>query len=150
MLAPLGKCSISLPRKDLVVPIALERDQHRRRLVARVTGLLTIHETVVFLRTARADPAIETWPLIFDTRGATTDMTPEDVESAVATVDEIRRRSTIPRGHVAIIADDDLLYARMLLYETLLNEIGIGSVRAFRQPEAAERWLEIMHAAKYF
>ena len=77
-------------------------------------------------------------------------MTPEDVESPVATVDEIRRRSTMPRGHVAIIADGDLLYARMLLNETCLQELGIRSVRVFRQAEAAERWLEIMDASRYF
>ena len=118
--------------------------------MARVTGVLTIHEALVFLRKTLADPAIETWGLIFDTRGATTDMTEDDVESAVATVDEIRQRSTIPRGHVAIVADDDLIYARMLLYETRLNDIGIRSVRAFRQWNAAERWLEIMDAARYF
>ena len=145
-----GNCSISLPVKDLVVPIALDRDNLRRQLMARVTGVLTIYETLEFLQTARADPAVETWPLIFDTRGATTTITPEEVEAAVALVDEIRRASTISRGHVAILADDDRLYARMLLYETLLNEIGIRSVRAFRQAAAAERWLDIMHAARYF
>ena len=118
--------------------------------MARVTGVLSIHEALQFLRTATADAAIETWPLLFDTSGATTSITPEEIESAVAVVDEIRRTSTIPRGHVAIIADDNLLYARMLLYETLLNEIGIRTVRAFRQADAAERWLDIMHAARYF
>ena len=54
----------------------------------------------------------------------------------------------MPRGHVAIIADDDRLYARMLLYESCLNDIGIRSIRAFRQADAAERWLEIMHVAR--
>jgi hypothetical protein len=105
---------------------------------------------LVFLRKALADPAIKTWALIFDTRRSHHDMTPEDVEAAIATVAEIRGRSTIPRGHVAIIADDDLLYARMLLYETRVNDTGIRSLRAFRQAEAAERWLEIMDAARYF
>ena len=132
------------------MPIALDRDNLRRQLMARVTGVLTIYEALEFLQTARADPAVETWPLIFDTRGATTSMTPEEVEAAVAVVDAIRRTSTISRGHVAIIADDDRLYARMLLYETLLNEIGIRSVRAFRQAAAAERWLDIMQAARSF
>jgi hypothetical protein len=133
-----------------VVPIALERDHRRRLLTVRVTGVLTLREALDLLRTATADPAVETWPLIFDARGATTDMTPEDVESAVATVAEIHRTSTVPRGHVAIIADDDQLYVRMLLYETCLSDIGIRSVRAFRQAEAAERWLDIMHAARNF
>ena len=132
------------------MPIALERDNRRRQLMARVTGVLTIYEALEFLQAARADPAVETWPLIFDTRGATTTITPEEVEAAVALLDELRHTSTISRGHVAIIADDDRLYTRMLLYETLLNEVGIRSVRAFRQAEAAERWLDIMHAARYF
>jgi hypothetical protein len=132
------------------VPIALDRDNHRCQLMARVTGVLTIYETLEFLHTARADPAVETWPLLFDTRGATTSMTPEEVEAAVAVVDAIRRSSTIARGHVAIIADDDRLYARMVLFETLLNEIGVRSVRAFRQSAAAERWLSIMRAGAVF
>ena len=132
------------------MPIALDRDNLRRQLMARVTGVLTIYETLEFLQTARADPAVETWPLIFDTRGATTSITLEEVEAAVAVVDAIRRASTISRGDVAILADDDRLYARMLLYETLLNEIGIRSVRAFRQAAAAERWLDIMQAARSF
>jgi hypothetical protein len=136
--------------KEVVVPIALDRDNDRRQLMARVTGVLTIYEALSFLQTARADPAVETWPLILDTRGATTSMTPEEVEAAVAVVDAIRRSSTIARGHVAIIADDDRLYARMVLFETLLNEIGIRSARAFRQSGAAERWLDIMQGGKVF
>jgi hypothetical protein len=132
------------------VPIALGRDNLRRQLMARVTGVLTIYEALESLQAARADPAVETWPLIFDTRGATTSITREEVEAAVAVVDAIRHTSTISRGYVAIIADDDRLYARMLLYETLLNEIGIRSVRAFRQSGAAERWLDIMSGGEAF
>ena len=130
--------------------IVLERDIRQRRLVAQVTGVLTLQDALHFLRTARADPQVETWPLIFDTRGATTSMTTVDVESAIAMVEEIRRTSRIPRGHVAIIADDDLMFERLLLYEARLIEIGICSVRVFRQSNDAERWLEIMHAARYF
>ena len=49
-------------------------------------------------------------------------MTPEDVVVAVAMVEAIRCISSmISRGYVAIIADDDRLYARMLLYETLIG-----------------------------
>jgi hypothetical protein len=136
--------------EGLVVPIALDRDNLRRQLMARATGVLTIYEALSFLQSARADPAVDTWPLIFDTRGATTSITVEEVEAAVAVVAAIRHSSTISRGHVAIIADDDRLYTRMLLYETLLNEIGIRNVRAFRQSAAAERWLDIMHGGVVF
>ena len=118
--------------------------------MARVTGVLTIYEALEFLQRARADPAVETWPLIFDTRGATTSITPEEVDAAVAVVDAIRHSSTICRGHVAIIADDDRLYTRMLLYETLLNEIGIRNVRAFRQSRLRNAGWTSCTAARYF
>jgi hypothetical protein len=132
------------------MPISLERDMQRQRLLARVSGVLTITEALGFLRTARANPEIATWPLIFDARGATTTLTPDEVESAVDAVKEIRRTSSIPRGHVAIIADDDRMFERFCLYETRLFEIGIRIVRVFRDCDQAERWLEVMHATRHF
>jgi hypothetical protein len=130
--------------------IVLERDVRRRRLVARVTGELTFSDAVTFLRTARAAPDVDTWPLLFDTCGATTSITTEDVERFVAEVDEIRKRSPISRGHVAIVADDDALYDRFLLYETRMSEIGVRIIRVFRQRPDAEHWLEILSAARHF
>jgi hypothetical protein len=132
------------------MPITLERDIPRRRLLARVTGVLTIAEALDFLRSARANPGFETWPLIVDARGATTTLTPDEVESAVDAVKEIRRTSVIPWGHVAIIADVDRMFERLCLYERRLFEIGIRIVRVFRDCDEAERWLEVMHATRYF
>ena len=132
------------------MPISLERDIPRRRLLARATGVLTIADALEFLRRARGDPEIATWPLIFDARGATTTLTTDEVASAVDATLEIRRTSTIPRGHVAIIADDNQMFERFCLYETRLFAIGIRIVRVFRNSDEAQRWLEVMHATRYF
>jgi hypothetical protein len=130
--------------------ITLERDIPRRRFLARATGVLTIADAVAFLRTARGDPEIATWPLIFDARGTTTTVTTDEVESVVDATQEVRGTSTIPRGHVAIIADDDRLFERFCLYETRLFAMGIRIMRVFRDCDQAERWLEVMHATRYF
>ena len=53
-----------IPRPRLM-PITVEQDRRKRRLVARATGILTIEEILHFIRTARANPGIETWPLLF-------------------------------------------------------------------------------------
>jgi hypothetical protein len=38
-----------------------------------------------------------------------------------------------------MVADDDMLYQRFLLYETECAEIGVRVIRVFRQLEDAER-----------
>jgi hypothetical protein len=132
------------------MPISLERDIPRRRFLARATGVLTLADALEFLRTARADPETATWPLIFDARGTTTTVTTDEVESVVDATQEIRGASTIPRGHVAIIADDERMFERFCLYETRLFAIGIRILRVFRDCDEAERWLDVMHATRYF
>src|SRR5919202_4032096 len=109
--------------------ITLERDTPRRRLLARATGRLTLEEALTFIRTARASPDVETWPLLFDACGATTTITPDDVERLVGEIRNIVNHTVIPRGHVALVADDDVLFERLLLYETRTSEIGVRIIR---------------------
>jgi hypothetical protein len=52
------------------------------------------------------------------------------------------------RGHVAIVASDDAIYNGMLRYETGCAVAGIRVIRVFRQLPDAERWLEIVSAAR--
>jgi hypothetical protein len=59
------------------------------------------------------------------------------------------RASTLPRRvRDRARRHEGRIPVRMLLYETCLSDIGIRSVRAFRQAEAAERWLDIIDAAR--
>lgn len=136
-------------RTILPVPIEVERDQRRRWIVVRATGCLTIVEILTLIGTARADVEYRMWPMLFDARAATAEATDSDVEQAVAAV----RRATEeqgPRGYVAIVADDDRLFDRALLYETRCAEIGVRLVRVFRESSDAERWLEIVSASRHF
>ena len=82
-------------------------------------------------------------------RGADTDMKMSDVERAVAVV-RAAIKTGGPRGHVAIIADDDGLYRWMLAYETRCAEFEVRIIRVFRQRDDAEHWLEAVSAARHF
>jgi hypothetical protein len=130
------------------VPVDIAHDDDRRWIVVRGTGCVTIDEMVRVIQTARADVARRMTPLLFDARGATTDASEQDVALAV---DAVRQASAQgPRGHVAIVADDDRLYARMLLYEARCADCGIRVIRVFRQLADAETWLTIVSAARHF
>jgi hypothetical protein len=129
-------------------PVAIDLclDVRRKWLFARAHGSLSIEETITFIRTARAKIERRMWPLLFDARACRTRMTDGDIEQAVEAVRESARRGQ-QRGHVALVADDDVLYRRFLLYETECAGIGVGVIRVFRRLEHAGQWLEtISHA----
>jgi hypothetical protein len=104
---------------------------------------------LALIRTERATVEYQMWPMLFDARSATTDATDADVGEAVRSVGEAAQRQGT-RGHVAIVADDDVFYARMLLYETQCAAIGVRVIRVFRHVQDAERWLTIVSVAQNF
>lgn len=130
------------------VPCVVRRDETKRWIVVRASGALTLSEILDVIHTARATVQHQMWPMIVDARSATTEISENDIERAVDAVREASARG--PRGHVSLVADDDTLYARMLLYEARCADIGIRVIRAFRQLPDAERWLEIVSAARHF
>jgi hypothetical protein len=131
------------------VSVAFRYDQSRKWVIVRASGVLGIDEVLRLIATARNDVAYRMWPMMFDARSATTTATEADIETAVQAVTEAMR-SEGPRGHVALVADDDLLYERMLLYESRCADSGVRLIRAFRNSDEAERWLDIVSAARYF
>jgi len=128
------------------VPIEVIRDERRRWLRARASGILSFDETATFLTTVRDPIEFRMWPLLFDARSCSTDMTGADVDRAVAIVSATARRQR--RAHVAIAADDDQLFQWLLLYETKVAAAGVPIIRVFRQLPDAERWLDIVSAAR--
>jgi hypothetical protein len=129
------------------VAITVKRDERKRWLRAKGSGLLTLDELLVFLRTARSSQELRMWPMMFDGNGASTDMTKEDVDRAVAVVKHAID-TTGMRAHVAVATSDNRLYHWMLLYEARCAEVGVRLVRVFRQCDDAERWLDIVSAAR--
>ena len=129
------------------MPLTVTRDPARRWLLARAEGSLSITDVTEFLRTARASIELRMWPLLVDARSCGTSMTPADVAQAVDVVRQVAEQRQ-RRGHVALVADDDTLYRWFLDYETRCAEIGVRVIRVFRRNEDAERWLEIVSAAR--
>jgi hypothetical protein len=129
------------------VAITIARDEGKHWLRAKAVGVLTLDDLLAFLRTARSSQELRMWPLMFDGNGASTDMTDDDVARAVAVVRHVVE-TTGSRAHVAVATRDDRLYRWMLLYEAKCAEIGVRLVRVFRQQDDAERWLEIVSAAR--
>ena len=130
------------------MPVVISTDERRQWIWVRVTGALTIEDTLAIIRTARAPVDRRMWPLFIDASGATTTMSDADVETAVAEVRVAAGQG--PRGHVALVSSDDQLFDRLLLYETLCADAGIRLIRVFRKHADAEKWLEILSAARHF
>ena len=131
------------------MPIVLDPDVSGRRLVARVTETLTREDVLDFLRTARASINRQSWPLLVDALGATTSLAASDIEAAVGIVEAAVKRDGM-RAHVALVADDDPLYDWFLNYEMRCMDLGVRVIRVFRQRPDAERWLEVVSAARRF
>jgi hypothetical protein len=131
------------------VPITLSEVRPRGWLVATASGCLTLEEVLAFLQSARAGNDRRMMPLLFDARGATTDISEAEVAQAVEAVRQVSQRQG-DRGHVAIVADDNLLFRRMLFYETSCAAAGVRTIRVFRQRSDAECWLEAVSAARHY
>jgi ribosomal protein S28E/S33 len=130
------------------VPLAVTPDEGRRWVVVRATGVVTLGEILHLMQTARADLRYRMWPMFVDARGARTNAVDADVEAAVATVRHVVAREGA-RGYVALVADDESFFARMLLYEARCAQIGVRGIRTFRQAADAEKWLAIMSDGRY-
>ena len=129
--------------------IVIERDEKKRWLRARASGVLTLDELVTFIRTARNTEELRMWPMIFNGDEASTNLNDEDVDGVVAIVQQAIA-TTGMRAHVAVVTRDDRLFRWMLLYEERCAEKGARFMRAFRQHADAERWLEIVSDARNF
>jgi hypothetical protein len=129
------------------VPITVERDRQRSWLIATATGVISIEEIVHLLRTARPSVDLRMRPMLFDASAATTSMGDEDVATAAAIVREAYA-ATGPRGHVALVTDDNRFYAWLLMYEIQCADAGVLFIRVFRQRPDAEQWLSVMSAAQ--
>ena len=131
------------------MPLSVVHDHESRWIRVRASGCITIDDMVNLIRTVRAQVAHRMTPMLFDATGATTDATDDDVRRAVDAVRQAIVRGG-RRGHVALVADDDTFYERLLSYETACVDADVRVIRAFRLVADAERWLQIVSAARHF
>jgi hypothetical protein len=120
------------------MPIQYVIDSIHQRLLTHADGLVTFQDLSQHLDAEERDRALEL-PELFDARGATTDVTAEEVRRLVQRAADTLRR--IPLGPTAIVATDDVVFGMARMYAILTEQPG-ARVEVFRDLESANRWLE--------
>src|ERR1051326_7384492 len=131
------------------MPLVPSFDERLRRVDVRGSGVIRLEDILTLVGTARADAGRRMWAMLVDATGATTDLTDADVDRLVAAVHHTVHAHG-ERAHVAIVADDEELYRHMLAYESRCAALGVTVIRVFRERPDAERWLDIVAAARNF
>lgn len=119
------------------MPISFYVDRLGRRVVTRASGLVTFSELSEHLDAEERERALDLTEL-FDARGATTDITPDQIKQLVRRAVETARRAAL--GPTAIVTHDDLVFGMARMYSILVENV--APVGVFRDPEPAIEWLE--------
>ena len=120
------------------MPIRYVIDRDRKRLLTHAEGLVTFQELSEHLDAEERDRGLGL-PELFDARGATTNVTTQQVRTLVSRAAATLRR--IPLGPTAIVATDDLVFGMARMYAILTEDAG-ARVEVFRDVESASRWLQ--------
>jgi hypothetical protein len=119
------------------MPISFHVDHVRRRVVTRASGLVTFSELSEHLDAEEHERALDLKEL-FDARGATTDITPDQVKHLVQRAVSSAQRISL--GPTAIVTHNDLVFGMARMYSILVENV--APVGVFRDLEPAIEWLE--------
>jgi hypothetical protein len=120
------------------MPIQSVIDRIHQRILTHAEGLVTFEDLGQHLDAEERDRGLEL-PELFDARGATTNVTTQQVRTLVYRAAATLRR--IPLGPTAIVATDDLVFGMARMYAILTEDTG-ARVEVFRDVESANRWLQ--------
>ena len=120
------------------MPIRYEFDGAHGRLITHADGVITFHDIDAHLDVEQRKRALEL-PELFDARGATTDLTTDQVRKLVDRATDMLR--VVDIGATAVVTDDPALYGMARMYAQLADRVGI-SAAVFRDVRAAARWLD--------
>ena|ERR1700687_6091714 len=116
------------------MPIHYERDDVRRRVVVTVQGPFAVADFLAVMERQRADGAW-TYGMLSDLRGMTGEPAIDDLRQFLSEA----ARTTEPRGPVALLATDPVIYGRACTYAALTRST--LTVEVFRDLDKAEEWL---------
>jgi hypothetical protein len=120
------------------MPVTYEIDSSRHLVRTLASGLVTYRELERHVAEEEHDDAIGLAEVI-DARGATTDLTSDQVRGLVARTDALVRKGHF--GALAIVTDSDVVFGMARMYE-LLCEISLPvQIHVFRDLEPALAWL---------
>jgi hypothetical protein len=118
------------------MPLQYERDDARRRVVVTITGEFQTDDVLAVIARQHTE---ETWTygMFYDLRGMTGHPTIADLRSILGLV--VANQGDAPRGPVALLATDPILYGRLCTYAALGRSRLMLEV--FRDWNEAEQWL---------
>ena len=123
------------------MPIRYTIDVVHRRLLTHADGIVTFHDINAHLDVEQRSRDLGR-PELIDARGATGDISAEDVRRLVRRAADMLR--DVALGPTAIVTHDDALYGMARMYSVLAEGVG-AAAEVFRDMESATRWLERMH-----
>ena len=122
------------------MPIRYSIDRIHRRLMTHADGNVTFHDINAHLDLEQRNRDLTRSELI-DARGATTDITSDQVRRLVRRAADMLR--SVDLGPTAIVTTDDVVYGMARMYSILAEGVG-AAAEVFRDMESATRWLERM------
>jgi hypothetical protein len=119
------------------MPVAYEIDKKRRVVVCTVTGFCTFEDILRFREQLLGDSDFDpNFSELVDATGITrTDIRPDQARSFA------EQSPFSPNSRRALVADSDLGFALLRVYETVRGLRGDRQVRVFRSRAAAMDWL---------
>ena len=122
------------------MPIRYSIDRIHRRLMTHADGIVTFHDINAHLDLEQGNRDLNRSELI-DARGATTDITSEQIRRLVRRAADMLR--VVDLGPTAIVTTNDVVYGMARMYSILAEGVG-ATAEVFRDMESATRWLERM------
>jgi hypothetical protein len=116
------------------MPIRYQRDDVRRRVMLTVEGPFAVADFLAVMERQRADNA-GAYGMLADLRGMTGDPAIDDLRQFLSEA----ARATEPRGPVALLATDPVIYGRACTYAALTRST--LTIAVFRDRDNAEEWL---------
>jgi hypothetical protein len=120
------------------MPIRYAIDRINGRLVTHADGFVTFNEINAHLDLEQRNRDLDV-PELFDARGATTDLTTNQVRHLVRRAASMLR--VVDLGATAIVTTNDMLYGMARMYSVLAEGVG-AAAEVFTDVESATRWLD--------
>src|SRR5216684_8453798 len=116
------------------MPFRYERDDARRRVVVTVEGPFAVADFLAVMERQRGD-GVWAYGMLYDLRGMTGEPAIDDLRQFMSEAE----RATQPRGPIAILAPDPVIYGRACTYAALTR--ATLTIEVFRDLDKAEQWL---------
>ena len=124
------------------MPVTFEIDPAQRIVRTLASGRVTYDDLARHLAEEERDDALGLAEVI-DGRGATTDLTPNQVRALVVRTDALVRKGRF--GALAIVTDSDFAFGMARMYQLLAEPLPV-QIGVFRTLDEATAWLSAVAA----